>query len=76
VLPGTLTTRFAYVSISRAAHDAQVYTNDVGSLSERLQHDVTKASAIEFGKVGSPSANAPIEQTALALKAFVMEVGS
>lgn len=43
-----LNPRFAYVSVSRASHDAQIYTNDAGSLAQRLSHDVTKTSAVEF----------------------------
>ena len=40
--------RFAYVSVSRASHDAQIFTNDAQSLGRRLSHDVTKTSAVEF----------------------------
>jgi hypothetical protein len=43
----TFNRRFAYVSVSRASHDAQIYTNDAESLSR----DVTKASALDFGNV-------------------------
>ena len=47
-LMGTFNTRFAYVSTSRASHDAHIYTNDAPSLREALSRDVTKASAFEF----------------------------
>jgi conjugative relaxase-like TrwC/TraI family protein len=43
-----LTTRFAYVSISRASQDAHIYTNDAATLGERLSTDVTKTSAVDF----------------------------
>ncbi len=43
---GTFNTRFAYVSISRASHEAQVYTNDVASLADRLTRNVTKTTAL------------------------------
>jgi len=43
--------RFAYVSVSRASHEAQVFTNDAANLAERLSQDVSKASAIDFGKI-------------------------
>ena len=42
--------RFAYVSVSRASHEAHIYTNDAASLAENLSHDVTKASAVDFSK--------------------------
>ena len=39
--------RFAYVALSRARIDAQVYTNDASTLAERLGRDVSKTSAVE-----------------------------
>ncbi len=50
VHPELINNRFAYVSVSRASHDVQVFTNDGGSLAESLNRDVSKASAIDFGK--------------------------
>jgi hypothetical protein len=35
--------------VSRAAHDAQIFTNNASSLTASLGHDVTKTSAIEMG---------------------------
>jgi conjugative relaxase-like TrwC/TraI family protein len=64
VHPELINSRFAYVSVSRASHDAQVYTNDAASLAESLSRDVSKASAIDFGKAQSPVANVGLEQTA------------
>jgi conjugative relaxase-like TrwC/TraI family protein len=49
VHPDLINNRFAYVSVSRASHDAQIFTNDATSLAESLSRDVSKASAIEFG---------------------------
>jgi hypothetical protein len=57
VHPELINTRFAYVSISRASQDARIYTNDAGTLGERLSTDVTKTSAIELQR-------APVEPTA------------
>jgi ATP-dependent exoDNAse (exonuclease V) alpha subunit len=57
VHPELINTRFAYVSVSRASHDARIYTNDAGTLGERLSTDVTKTSAVDLHK-------APIEPTA------------
>ncbi len=38
-----------YVSVSRASHDAQIYTNNAAALTESLSLDETTASAIEVG---------------------------
>lgn len=43
--------RLAYVAISRAAHDARIYTNDAGTLGDRLSTDVSKTAAIELSDV-------------------------
>ncbi len=67
VHPELVNSRFAYVSVSRASHDAQIYTNDAASLAENLSRDVTKASAIDFGKGQIPVANVGMEQAAAAL---------
>lgn len=46
--PDLINSRFAYVSVSRARLDAQIYTNDASSLTRILSNDISKASAIEF----------------------------
>ena len=46
VHPELINTRFAYVSVSRASHDAHIYTDDAASLGKNLSHDVTKSSAV------------------------------
>src|ERR1019366_3898602 len=40
-----LNNRMAYVSVSRGAHDAQIFTNDREKLSQALGHDVSHSSA-------------------------------
>jgi hypothetical protein len=40
-----LNNRMAYVSISRGAHDAQIFTNDREKLPIALGHDVSQQSA-------------------------------
>jgi conjugative relaxase-like TrwC/TraI family protein len=52
--PELINERFAYVSVSRAAQDAQIFTNAALSLTTSLSHAVTKSSALasEIG-VGS-----------------------
>ena len=48
VHPELINGRFAYVSISRASHDAQIFTNDATNLAERLSRDVSKTSALDL----------------------------
>jgi conjugative relaxase-like TrwC/TraI family protein len=50
-----INSRFAYVSISRASHDAQIYTNDAAALVGKLSHDMSKSSAVSFGIAQSNS---------------------
>ena len=61
VHPELINPRFAYVSVSRAAHDAQVFTNDASSLTASLRHDVTKTSALEISQVLSASQGMGVE---------------
>src|SRR5579883_1799727 len=44
---GLVNTRLAYVAISRASHDAYIYTNDVARLGKRLATDISKTAAID-----------------------------
>ena len=39
--------RFAYVSVSRAQHDAHIYTNDGSKLSRSLSRESSQRTAIE-----------------------------
>src|SRR6202041_2422471 len=50
-----ITPRFAYVSVSRASHDAHIYTDDAASLGKNLSHDVTKSSAVNPETKPQPS---------------------
>ena len=59
--PELINTRFAYVSTSRASHDAHIYTNDGPSLREALSRDVTKASAFELGDRQRPFKGVSVE---------------
>jgi conjugative relaxase-like TrwC/TraI family protein len=60
-----LNPRFAYVSISRASHDAHIYTNDAATLAQRLSTDVTKTSAVDFHEAPAPHSHSqtPKEHT-------------
>ena len=48
-----LNSRMAYVSVSRAEFDVQMYTNDAKTLGQELSRDVSHPSAIQ---------NAPMQQ--------------
>jgi conjugative relaxase-like TrwC/TraI family protein len=61
VHPDLINTRFAYVSLSRASHDAQIITNDATTLTEHLIRDVSKASAIDFNKNWNQAAHLTLE---------------
>jgi len=62
VHPDLLNSRFGYVSISRASHDAQIFTNDATTLAASLSHDVSKASAIDFATSYNPVTNLGLER--------------
>jgi len=47
VHPDLINPLFAYASVSRAAHDVQVFTDDAASLTASLSHDVTKATRLK-----------------------------
>jgi conjugative relaxase-like TrwC/TraI family protein len=50
VHPDLLNSRFGYVSISRASHEATLFTDDMTKLNPKLSIDVSKTSAIEMGQ--------------------------
>ena len=62
VHPDLINNRFAYVSISRASHEAHIYTNDAKSLGENLSRDVSKTTAVDFTKAQSHSAEQSMGQ--------------
>ena len=53
VHPDLLNSRFGYVSISRASHDATLFTDDMAKLSHQLGADVSKTSALEINQASS-----------------------
>jgi ATP-dependent exoDNAse (exonuclease V) alpha subunit len=48
VHPDLLNSRFGYVAVSRASHEATVFTDDANRLRERVGTEVSKTSALEF----------------------------
>ena len=53
VHPDLLNSRFGYVSISRASHEATLFTDDKAKLGPQLGADVSKTSALEIGQASS-----------------------
>jgi conjugative relaxase-like TrwC/TraI family protein len=53
VHPDLLNSRFAYVSISRASHEAALFTDDMAKLRPQLGADVSKTSALEINQGSS-----------------------
>jgi conjugative relaxase-like TrwC/TraI family protein len=48
VHPDLLNSRFGYVAVSRASHEATLFTNDVSRLGYQLSTEVNKSSAVEI----------------------------
>jgi ATP-dependent exoDNAse (exonuclease V) alpha subunit len=55
VHPDLLNSRFGYVSISRASHEATLFTDDMTKLNPQLSADVSKTSALEVRQTTSIS---------------------
>jgi conjugative relaxase-like TrwC/TraI family protein len=53
VHPDLLNSRFAYVSMSRASHQATLFTDDVAKLGPQLGADVSKTSALDTTQASS-----------------------
>ena len=53
VHPNLLNSRFGYVAMSRASHEATLFTNDMTKLTPKLSVDVSKSSAIEISRTPS-----------------------
>jgi ATP-dependent exoDNAse (exonuclease V) alpha subunit len=46
VHPDLLNSRFGYVAVSRASHEASIFTDDANRLNQRLGTEVSKSSAV------------------------------
>jgi conjugative relaxase-like TrwC/TraI family protein len=53
VHPDLLNSRFGYVSISRASHQATLFTDDMAKLGPQLGTDISKTSALEINQPSS-----------------------
>jgi ATP-dependent exoDNAse (exonuclease V) alpha subunit len=47
-----INSRLAYVAVSRARYDAQIYTNDAKNLGEDLSREVSHAAAVQWDDAG------------------------
>jgi ATP-dependent exoDNAse (exonuclease V) alpha subunit len=47
VHPDLMNSRFGYVSVSRASHEATIFTNDAVKLGKQIGTEITKTSALE-----------------------------
>jgi conjugative relaxase-like TrwC/TraI family protein len=56
VHPDLLNSRFGYVSVSRASHEATIFTNDQARLAQQIGTEVNKSSALELAQ------NQPVQQ--------------
>ncbi len=61
VHPDLLNSRFAYVSLSRASHQATLFTDDMKKLAPQLGADVSKTSALEISQAPSVAQGLGIE---------------
>jgi len=50
VHPDLLSSRFGYMAVSRASHEARIFTDDMNWLGQQLSMEVTKTSAIEINQ--------------------------
>jgi conjugative relaxase-like TrwC/TraI family protein len=50
VHPDLLSSRFGYVAVSRASHEALIFTNDVTRLAQQFGVEVSKTSALEISQ--------------------------
>jgi ATP-dependent exoDNAse (exonuclease V) alpha subunit len=53
VHPDLLNSRFGYVAVSRASHEATVFTDNLAKLNPQLSADVSKTSALEVSQTRS-----------------------
>ena len=53
VHPNLLNSRFGYVAMSRASHEATLFTDDMAKLGPQLGADVSKTSALEINQASS-----------------------
>ena len=68
VHPELINTRFAYVSVSRASQDVQIFTNNAATLAENLNKDISKASALDVAQGHNSIKGAELKSVAVLSK--------
>jgi conjugative relaxase-like TrwC/TraI family protein len=63
VNPDLVNRRFAYVAVSRARQDVQIYTDNATTLTDKLNRDVSKKAVIETAVVPPKITDRPREHT-------------
>jgi hypothetical protein len=53
VHPDLINSRFGYVSVSRASHEATIFTDNFAKLAPQLSADVSKTSALRIAQNAS-----------------------
>ena len=53
VHPDLLNARFGYVAVSRASHEATIFTDNLARLNPQISADVSKSSALDFSQTRS-----------------------
>ena len=48
--PDLLNSRFGYVSVSRAGHEATIFTSDAAKLGQQIGTEINKSSAFELAQ--------------------------
>lgn len=61
VHPDLLSSRFGYVAVSRASHEAIIFTNDINRLAQQLSTEVGKTAALEINQPQSIAHELAIE---------------
>jgi hypothetical protein len=59
-----INSRLAYVAVSRARYDAQIFTNDAGNLGKALSREVSHAAAVGVEDAGAATEHSQAQQPA------------
>jgi hypothetical protein len=63
VHPDLLNSRFGYVAVSRASHEATIFTDDANRLNQRIGTEVNKSSALNLEQITPPERDKTAEMS-------------
>ena len=63
VHPDLLNSRFGYVAVSRASHEATIFTDDANRLNQRIGTEVSKSSALKLEQLAPPGRDQSAEMS-------------